>query len=331
MTKTSSLSYLSILIICALLVVSTVFNIQCSQQQFFLTTKPQSSSLLVDDRTSTQDSATSQQLKHWSSMTSTALTSFDEAIHVAQGMIDEGLRLQKVTKHDEDNSSHKRRTRNPFNLTTWDQRTTGGLVDEDRIKLAEIYSQADSVFEYGLGESTFIANEVEVRRYAGIDSDAKWVSLARNRVSSTYRFYFADIGPTVAWGYPADRNNILSKAIYQYQIMPLAAEIQPFDVYMVDGRFRVPCMIASFLHASARGANPNNTIVLLHDCFRAEYYKNGKEPIPDGMLRTIYAKADHLVEVHDHSGDRLCVYKRKPQTTDDELLQFWQENYDMID
>lgn len=333
MTKTSSSSCLTFCIICGLLVVSTWFNIQCSQQQFFITTTTQAS-ILVDDRTSTQDSSKhhhQQQQQKWSSMTSKPISSFDEAMYVAQGIIDEGLRPQKEP-NDEGKSSHKRRTRNPFNLTSWDQRTSGGLVDEDRMKLSEIYSQANSVFEYGLGESTYIANAVKVPRYAGIDSDAKWVAMARDRVSSTYRFYFADIGPTVEWGYPADRKHIPSKAIYQYQIMPLAAEIQPFDVYMVDGRFRVPCMIASFLHASARGANPNHTIVLLHDCFRAEYYKNGKEPIPKRTnLRTIYAKADHLVEVHDHSGNRLCVYKRKPQTTDQELLQFWQENYDMID
>jgi hypothetical protein len=34
----------------------------------------------------------------------------------------------------------------------------------------------------------------------------------------------------------------------------------------VDGRFRFPCMLASFLHAAARGAKRTHTTVLLHDC-----------------------------------------------------------------
>jgi hypothetical protein len=294
-----------------------------------------------EETTSTIDSSRIQQHQQLPSSTTlplstTSATPFDQTVLMAHSIIENGLPNmpppQQTTENNASNSGNYTRKSKAFNLETWDQKTAGGLHDADRIKLAEIYSQADSVFEYGLGESTYIANAVNVRRYAGIDSDAKWVAMARDKVSSTYRFYFADIGPTVDWGYPADRKNVPKKAIFQYQIMPLAAEVLPFDVYMVDGRYRVPCMIASFLHASARGGNPNNTIVLLHDCLRAEHYMNGKEPIPKrANLRQYYTKADHLVQVRDHSGNRLCVYKRRPKTTDEELLQFWQENYDMLD
>ena len=330
MTRKSSVSlhYITLFIVCTLLIASTLFNIHCSHQQLFGSLKTQSSKL--DEKTSDRDVSKTQQLSSTNSASTatTATTPFDKAILLANNIIENGL--PNLPVQSTSNNNHRRP--NPFRVDQWNQKTAGGLHGEDRIKLAEIYSQADSVFEYGLGESTYIANAVNVRRYAGIDSDAKWVAMARDNVSSTYRFYFADIGPTVEWGYPADRKNIPSKAIYQYQIMPLAAEILPFDVYMVDGRYRIPCMIASFLHASARGGNPNNTMVLLHDCLRAEHYKNGKKPIPKGTnLRDYYTKADHLVEVQDHSGNRLCVYKRKPLTTDEELLQFWQENYDMID
>jgi hypothetical protein len=62
--------------------------------------------------------------------------------------------------------------RKKFDVKTWDKTTTGGLTNKDRTLLAEIYGEANSVFEYGLGESTYIANHVGVPRYAGIDSDA---------------------------------------------------------------------------------------------------------------------------------------------------------------
>ena len=338
MTRKSSLPCsITLFIVCSLLVTSALFNIHCSQEQLYESIVTPSSNDKTISTNDANNNKNQQQLASnlffTSATSSTTATSFDKTVLFAQGIIENGLPNVSFKSPIDDNASNGNdRKPNPFNVATWDQKTTGGLHDEDRIKLAEIYSQAESVFEYGLGESTYIANAVNVRRYAGIDSDAAWVAMARDKVSSTYRFYFADIGPTVEWGYPANRKDVPSKAIYQYQIMPLAAEILPFDVYMVDGRYRVPCMIASFLHASARGGNPSNTIVLLHDCLRVEHYKNGTVPIPKRTnLRSYYTKADHLVEVQDHSGNRLCVYKRKPQTTDEQLLQFWQENYDMLD
>jgi hypothetical protein len=58
-----------------------------------------------------------------------------------------------------------------FDLVNWKTRTAGGLADRDRLMLAKIYREADSMFEYGLGESTHIAAQVGVPRYSGIDSD----------------------------------------------------------------------------------------------------------------------------------------------------------------
>lgn len=110
----------------------------------------------------------------------------------------------------------------------------------------ELYRNADSVFEFGLGESTRIAAAVGVPRYAGIDSDAAWVSNVRGDVPLHYRFYFADIGPTKDWGYPT--KDVL-KGELNYQMVPLIAEPEPFGVYMVDGRWRLGCVLLSFLHA----------------------------------------------------------------------------------
>jgi len=65
---------------------------------------------------------------------------------------------------------------------SWD-RGTGGLNDADRNLLGNLYFNADSIFEYGLGESTLIAAAVNVPRYAGVDSDAKYVSETRSKVN----------------------------------------------------------------------------------------------------------------------------------------------------
>jgi hypothetical protein len=204
----------------------------------------------------------------------------------------------------------------PFDATKWKDRTTGGLVNKDRTLLARIYSQADSVLEYGLGELTHIADHAGVRRYAGIDSDPVWVANTRAKVSDRFRFYLVDIGETKAWGYPKDQ---LGKQMLDFQLAPLILERDAFDVYMVDGRFRFPCVLASFLHAtSSRGAPARSTTVLLHDCGATP------ETTPEGLhKRQNYHAGDDLLDIVEHSGAALCVFKRKPSTTDKDLLDLW--------
>jgi hypothetical protein len=252
--------------------------------------------------------------------TGSRFSPFDKAVQRAYDLVIDQSVVANIT-----------RISKAFNVTAWDRRTTGGLTDRDRTLLSRIYGQAESVFEYGLGESTYIADHMGVQRYAGIDSDAAWVANARTNVASHFRFYFADIGPTRAWGYPQDAK--LPKSILGYQLAPLIVEPLPFDVYMVDGRWRFPCMLASFLHASSRGADPAQTTVLLHDCTDETLF----QPVPGSgpqqlrvPIRKEYRWADHLLDMVDHSGALLCVYKRKPETTDAQLLELWEQHFDLV-
>jgi hypothetical protein len=210
-----------------------------------------------------------------------------------------------------------RGARTKFDVSTWNKTTTGGLAPEDREMLGRIYGNANSVFEYGLGESTYIAHHVGVPRYAGIDSDAAWISMVRSNVSDTYRFYFADIGPTKFWGFPTKS---LQKAAYNYQVVPLLSEPQAFDVYMVDGRYRTGCLLLSFLHASSSAApttatsTTTPTTVLVHDCHRQSYHV-----------------ADHLLQLVKFDGVNLCAYQRKKTTTDQQLYDLWRAEFRKID
>ena len=242
--------------------------------------------------------------------------------------------------------SVKRKT---FHLTSWNYKAKGGLKDEDRILLADIYRQAESVFEFGVGESTLLADYVGVPRYTGLDSDPHYISMVRDQVSSHFRFLWADVGTTEKWGRP-DHPTLL-KNTYNYQISPLMTELKAFDVYLIDGRWRLPCMLASFLHASARRmehpepeetpattrrlAPPHqvydtHTVVVLHDCFQ-EGYSPSKYLNKRGWNRPVYRAADHLLELVDHSGQRLCVYKRRPSTSDQDLLDLWMIKYHQVE
>ena len=89
---------------------------------------------------------------------------------------------QEVYTHDICQKDSTATTQKEFELSQWNDKTSGGLDDKDRIMLAKYYGSANSIFEWGLGESTYMAGYFNVSRYAGIDSDAEWVSNARDKV-----------------------------------------------------------------------------------------------------------------------------------------------------
>lgn len=219
----------------------------------------------------------------------------------------------------------KKAPRKDFDLSKWTQQTEGGLTNKDRLLLSKLYRKANSVFEYGLGESTFIANEVGVPRYAGVDSDVAWVDQTRRNVSDHFRFYYADTGDTEAWGFPNKTD--LAKNNYDYMVAPLQAELEPFDVYMVDGRYRVPCVLLSFLHAASRGAPASDTTVLLHDCYVPGF---SPEEMMYNREKRKYYVLEEFLDMVDHSRMRLCVFKRKKELTDEKLLELYQEYHDIV-
>ena len=190
-------------------------------------------------------------------------------------------------------------------------RGSGGLMDSDRELLAEIYSNAESVFEFGLGESTKIAAWVGVPRYVGVDSDANWVTNTRKEVNMDhFRFIFADIGDTIIYGNP--KNDKLQKIPLSYQSAPLNDEMEAFDFYLVDGRYRVACACSSMLHAISRGGNMAEIMVGVHD-----YYGMGREEDYHQLeqLGDVVRKAEHL-----------AVFKVKSNTTELDIYQMWEKN-----
>ena len=184
------------------------------------------------------------------------------------------------------------------------KRGTGGLLDSDRLLLGELYLHAESVFEFGLGESTQIAAHVGLPRYTGVDSDAVWVSQARDASMDHFRFTFADIGKTKAWGNPTDES--LQKIHFNYQIAPLIPERDAFDVYLVDGRYRAACACVSLLHAMSRGGGMSKVMVGIHDSDRKSY-------------KEAFGKVAEVVR----NSDKLNVYKLKKDVTEKDILDVW--------
>lgn len=124
---------------------------------------------------------------------------------------------------------------------------------------------------------------------------------------SHFRLSFADIGKTHNWGRPIKE---LKKNQYDYVIAPLVLEQCPFDVYMVDGRFRVACALLALLHSSRGG---HETTILMHDFeSKHEAHASYKE-----MLR--------VCDKVEFSGSKLVALKRKSDVTDDMLHKMYLE------
>ena len=205
-------------------------------------------------------------------------------------------------------------SRSKFSLEGWN-RGSGGLDDADRVTLGDLYLNAQSVFEYGLGESTLIAAHTGVPRYSGIDSDAMWVSQAReNSKLEHFRFNFADIGTSKAWGRP--QNPLLQKIQYNYQIAPLVVEDESFDVYLLDGRYRVACACVSFLHAIKTGGNMDTVRVGVHDNDGNHVARRHHDVRNYDVLTTV---ADVIMI----KNSKLWTYKLKNDTTEEDLYNLW--------
>lgn len=180
---------------------------------------------------------------------------FDSAVQLAHSLIEAAL---------PDSGPN----RSVFDPSKWDKRTSGGLRERDRDYLSRIYGDAESVFEYGLGESTYIADHMGVRRYAGIDSDPAWVALAREKVPDHFRFYFAQIGLTIAWGFPKTAG--LCKSILNYQLMPLIVEPQPFDVYMGRWTLEIAMHDCELSTCKCKGSRPQQ-----NNCLATRLHSQG--------------------------------------------------------
>ena len=176
--------------------------------------------------------------------------------------------------------------------------TDGGLSDEEKLFLQTIYAQAGSVFEWGVGSSTLIAERIGVKRFVGVDSAAEWINIMQEKVqNANYVLRHVDIGPVKMWGYP-HHSSLHTWPSYS---MAVDAERGSFDAYFVDGRFRVACACRALLHGHAE------SLVLVHDFERQHYH----------VLFDIALKV--------HQVGKLVVLRRKPGVSDATILDLWRQ------
>lgn len=140
----------------------------------------------------------------------------------------------------------------------------------ERALFAKALDAATHYFEYGSGGSTIWAADRGLVVY-GVESDGRWVEALKQKVGERCQVEAVDIGPLKEWGFPAsdqyrERYPQYSSAIERHDTA--------FDLILVDGRFRVSCVIAAVRHTLVNSSATAGTKIFIHDFWnRVHYHK----------------------------------------------------------
>ena len=131
----------------------------------------------------------------------------------------------------------------------------------------EQLARTRNYLEYGSGGSTVFASKL-VQLLVSVDSDAHFLAAVRDRLAADdavnglrgYRravtkLMHVNIGPTVDWGIPAFKR-LTARRVRRWQAYSsapwryLQSIRQQPDLILIDGRFRVACVLESLLNLS---------------------------------------------------------------------------------
>ena len=183
------------------------------------------------------------------------------------------------------NTAIRRSLRGVYHATRhrWFQVTQGIHISEmpsfDADGLAAFKSAvagAHTYLEYGAGGSTILASHY-VQRLICVESDVWFLRAVERKLRamgsvSENHFLHADIGVTEFWGKPAFTNFSAGRLRRwsRYPQLPwkfIEAVGAVPDLILVDGRFRIACMLECLTHL-----NDQSTVICFDDYFDRESY-----------------------------------------------------------
>jgi hypothetical protein len=150
--------------------------------------------------------------------------------------------------------------------------------------LADGLLTARCYLEYGSGGSTVFAAKTGVASIVSVESDCAWRDRVAAKLSANcsnrLHLIHVDIGPTKRLGYP--RGAAFRAKFRNY---PLAgwrlceeADLSP-DLVLIDGRFRLACVLATLLHAK-----PGCRVLLDDYKWRRRYHRVEEFAKPSRMI-----------------------------------------------
>lgn len=142
------------------------------------------------------------------------------------------------------------------------------MSDAERRLFEAALKESKRYFEFGSGGSTVWAVNAGLTAY-GVESDANWVSALKESLGERCQVEVVDIGPTREWGYPTSLD---AAGKFQNYSRAILAHDSPFDLILVDGRFRVACVITAIQHLLSHGVDPDEARIFIHDFWDRPVY-----------------------------------------------------------
>lgn len=186
---------------------------------------------------------------------------------------------------------------------------TPAMTRDEIALLSKYTSKCANYFEFGVGGSTVHVFNNSESKIRGVDSSIEWLSNVQSVVGSErVLLTHVDIGPVGAWGRPVDDK--FKHKWCDYSMSIHETDITP-DFILVDGRFRVGCILQSIIFSLNKNCDP---IISLHDCQREGYklgtkhlrcierssnlamFKIPEEKIDINLLEIEYNKHKHLID-----------------------------------
>ncbi len=162
----------------------------------------------------------------------------------------------------------------------------------------DLMRETNCYLEYGAGGSTILAVKSPVKQIVSVETDFGWIELLqKNEViaaaigSRRLTFRHIDVGPVGGWGVPKGEEKIRNWP--RYALDPFLSTDLDFDTILVDGRFRVHCLLAIVNCASQKAR------IFLHDySFRhgysiADKYFDTIERVDSSVVLKIRADVNH--------------------------------------
>ncbi len=183
------------------------------------------------------------------------------------------------------------------------------LSDAEQKLLKKYLNKSKNYLEFGAGGSTFLAIQNHNLNIYSVESDLNWIKylsswkIMREAISrQKLHFKHIDIGATGEWGVPKDMSQKGNFYKYSFDIFENIPE--EFDTVLVDGRFRVACVLKTIIHCG------EDTAILIHDYPEREYYhiiEKYLEIIENADSLYIFKKKSEI----DYNEIKLCYEKYK--------------------
>ena len=123
------------------------------------------------------------------------------------------------------------------------------MPEAEATLLTATYAAAGVILEYGSGGSTLVAGQSATKAVISVESDRDWFLKMQNWFKANAApvpviLHHGNIGPTRKWGFPANTQKADRWSGYALSVWD-RPDFQHPDVVLVDGRFRLACLLTT--------------------------------------------------------------------------------------